>query len=145
MRWGRQGAGAIPVACTTGRVLLTLRSSEVLEPGTWGIPGGRCEDGESPAETAVREMREELGYDGELLLLPIFMYREPNFSFMNFVALVPDEFDPELDWENDDAEWFELDQLPEPLHFGVEHLLHGRIEQIHQVVQRCAGFLRGSL
>ena len=41
--------------------LLTLRSQDVLEPGTWGIPGGRVEAGENPYEAAERETEEELG------------------------------------------------------------------------------------
>lgn len=122
MRWGREAAGALPVACSTGRVLLTLRSQEVLEPGTWGIPGGRMEPNETAEDAAVREMREELGFDGDMILLPVFVYRETEFVFYNFVALVDDEFEPELDWENDDAGWFGPAELPEPLHFGVVRL-----------------------
>jgi ADP-ribose pyrophosphatase YjhB (NUDIX family) len=34
--------------------------------GTWCAPGGFCEVGEHPAETAVREAREEAGLDIEI-------------------------------------------------------------------------------
>ena len=43
--WGKSAAGVLPLCPKTGRVLLTLRSQEVMEPGTWGIPGGRIMDG----------------------------------------------------------------------------------------------------
>jgi len=74
--WGEQGAGAYLVAEDTGRVLLTLRSGLVNEPGTWGIPGGAIDPGESPSAAARREVQEELGYDEdvelEFELLPAF-------------------------------------------------------------------------
>ena len=49
-----------------GRVLLQKRSNtEEL----WGFPGGMMELGESAAETAVREVREETGLDVEITSL----------------------------------------------------------------------------
>jgi 8-oxo-dGTP pyrophosphatase MutT (NUDIX family) len=44
-----------------GLLLLIRRAGD----GTWALPGGICEVGESPAATAVREVREELGIDVE--------------------------------------------------------------------------------
>ena len=61
-------AGAV-VRDTSGRVLLVLRANEPSR-GMWSIPGGRIEPGESAAEAAAREVREETGLDvevGELL------------------------------------------------------------------------------
>lgn len=51
-------AGALVVH--DGRLLLVRRS---LQPwaGYWDIPGGYCENGEHPEQTAVRETREESG------------------------------------------------------------------------------------
>ena len=41
-------------------VLLQLRASWCHHPGTWGIPGGAREHGESALDAALRECREEL-------------------------------------------------------------------------------------
>lgn len=51
------------VACLDGcRVLLVQRSpGESSFPSNWEFPGGRIESGETPAEAATREFREECG------------------------------------------------------------------------------------
>lgn len=43
-----------------GRLLLVLRGQEPAK-GTWSVPGGRVEDGETDAEATVREVLEETG------------------------------------------------------------------------------------
>lgn len=50
-----------------GRLLLFLRDDKPGLPyaNMWDLPGGHVEDGETPAECIVREMREELGVDIE--------------------------------------------------------------------------------
>jgi 8-oxo-dGTP diphosphatase len=46
-----------------GRVLLTRRPAESHMGGLWEFPGGKLENGESPAEALVRELREELAVE----------------------------------------------------------------------------------
>ena len=48
-----------------GKILLVHR----CDPGLmeWEIPGGKIEPGESPADTAVRELKEELGVSVEIV------------------------------------------------------------------------------
>lgn len=47
---------------TSAALLLTRRSQRLRNhPGQWAFPGGRLDDGESPAECALREMEEEVG------------------------------------------------------------------------------------
>lgn len=45
-----------------GRVALIKRADN----GRWALPGGYAEVGTPPSENAVRELREETGFDGEL-------------------------------------------------------------------------------
>lgn len=52
-----------------GRVLLIRRA----DTGRWALPGGYAEINASPSENALRELREETGFDGELQrLLGVF-------------------------------------------------------------------------
>ena len=45
-------------------LLLTRRSTRLRKhAGQWAFPGGRLDPGETPAETALREMREEVAVD----------------------------------------------------------------------------------
>jgi len=56
-----------------GRVLLGKRTDNTL----WTIPGGTMKPGETIAETAVREVKEETGIDVEVVSL-IGIYSNPN-------------------------------------------------------------------
>jgi 8-oxo-dGTP diphosphatase len=51
---------AAAVLVERGRVLIARRK-DGLAAGYWELPGGKVEDGETPIEALVRELREELG------------------------------------------------------------------------------------
>jgi 8-oxo-dGTP pyrophosphatase MutT (NUDIX family) len=45
-------------------LLLTLRAAGLrAHRGQWALPGGRCDQGETPVEAALRELHEELGLE----------------------------------------------------------------------------------
>ena len=45
-------------------LILTRRSAQLRKhPGQWAFPGGRLDPGETPGQTALREMHEEVGAD----------------------------------------------------------------------------------
>jgi A/G-specific adenine glycosylase len=51
------------VVWRSGRVLVARRPEDGLLGGLWEFPGGKVEEGETPAEAARREVREEVGLD----------------------------------------------------------------------------------
>lgn len=119
-----EAAGILCIARDTGRVLLLLRSAYVNDPHYWAHPAGAIDPYEDPADGAQREFREETGATPPMKLLS---HEEkevrPGFIFHTFVVETPREFEPRLNWENDDWGWFDLDDLPTPLHPGMESFL----------------------
>ena len=57
---------AIAVVEHAGRVLIGQRPAGVALAGLWEFPGGKVEPGETPAQAARRECREETGLDVEI-------------------------------------------------------------------------------
>lgn len=70
------GAAAV-VFDDDDRVLLMKRA----DTGTWCLPGGIVEVTESPAETVVRETREETGLDVDVLALLDLYYTPPGGAY----------------------------------------------------------------
>jgi 8-oxo-dGTP pyrophosphatase MutT (NUDIX family) len=122
--WGREGAGVIPFCRTTKRFLLGLRSEECLQPLTHACFGGARDHGETPEEAARREKGEETKYTGNYELILLFVFVSGTFKYHNFVSIVDEEFEPELNWETKSAGWYRLDELPQPLHFGIHAILN---------------------
>lgn len=120
------GAGCLFRAADTGRLLLQKRAKESSEGGTWGSWGGGAEVGESPEQALVREVREEAEMDiAGSPACPLLVFEDPDSGFVyhNFLVVVPKEFDPVTNWETEGWGWFPQEQLPDPLHFGVEALM----------------------
>ncbi len=144
--WGTEASGILPICRTTKRILIGLRSESVKEPLTWGNFGGAIglnDDGSQdtilpPKENAVKEMREELGYDGEIETVPSFIFKKGNFIYHNFLGIVEKEFEPDLNWEVADYEWVTYDELinQEELHFGLVSLLENASEQIKEILNQ---------
>lgn len=56
-----QDVSSYPVRTMDAALILTRRSARLKHhAGQWAIPGGRLEDGETPEETALRELEEEV-------------------------------------------------------------------------------------
>ena len=129
-RWGNAGSGCL--FCTGERILLLERSWDVEEPGTWGLPGGAIPEdcaGQCPdaLESALQEVREELGSVPQHQVVDQYVYEEPGFQYTTFVCRVDDaatEQNFRLNWENTNYGWFSRRELASlNLHFEVAGLL----------------------
>ena len=122
--FGKIGAGCLFLGLSSGNVLIGKRSEEVMEPGTWGTWGGKVDDGENPVEALERELREECGFNKQADYIGVCVFREGEFEYHNYLVIVNQEFQPTLNDETDDFEWTSIDNLPQPLHFGLEDALN---------------------
>jgi 8-oxo-dGTP pyrophosphatase MutT (NUDIX family) len=112
-------AGCIIVAEDTGRWCLQQRSDSVSDPGVWSTWGGGREPGETLEQAVRRELAEEGGYTGPLKLK--HLHTSPQYA--TYIAFVPQEFEPEINFESKDWCWADQDQLPEPMHPGLVEAL----------------------
>src|SRR6266567_6286423 len=70
-----------------GRILLQRRS----DSGNWALPGGKMDIGETFAESAVREVKEETGFDVRIERI-IGIYSDPGHVFAYDDGEVRQEF-----------------------------------------------------
>jgi len=139
--WGLEASGILLQRKSDGKVCLFHRSG-TMNSGTWGINGGKVDYKEDPKKSAIRETQEEACGGGPMpkgkFTGRTFVFRTPlgpddyisgddhrspnenryakedeEFVYTTFHYMVEDDnWEPELNWEHDDWEWFDLDNLP---------------------------------
>lgn len=104
------GAG---ILFTDGHKMLLLKRAEGDGENTWGLPGGGAKDGESPLQTAKREVREECGISQIPGTKWTELTQEGNdFTWTTFLYAVKVPFDVgELSSEHSDSSWVNLSEI----------------------------------
>ncbi|MEC5842967.1 NUDIX hydrolase, partial [Serratia nevei] len=100
---------------SAGKVFLVKRGDD----GSWAVPGGKLEEGETPEAAARREVLEECGVDYAAPLTPHALID----GYVTYIAEGGEQFEAVLNEENQAYGWFSLDELPEPLHPGMVSML----------------------
>lgn len=116
-----EGTGALIYSTKTHRYLFLLRNGNKYS-GTWGLPGGKIDRGETVAQALAREIEEELGgVIAGAKLIPIEKFTSDNgkFTYHTFLIPVDDEFVPVLNNEHRGYAWVAVEDHPKPLHPGV--------------------------
>lgn len=93
-------------------VVVTKYKKGNKKEGYYDIPGGKIEEGESPKQTAIREMKEETGIEIQNLKYKGIMTIEyPNRMFI-FDTFISKEYEGEpQEFEENTSEWIDIDEL----------------------------------
>ena len=105
----------------TGRYLYLLRN-DIKHPGSWGLPGGKIETGETLLGGMERECVEELGsFPAYTRLVPLekFTSADGMFEYHTWVCVVDQEFIPVLNDEHLGYAWIDQGTWPRPMHPGL--------------------------
>jgi 8-oxo-dGTP diphosphatase len=113
------------------RILMEKRKKDPWA-GSWKAPGGHMDFGESPEQTAVREVQEELGITIDTLKFRTMtndVFEEDKRHYVTIwmeAKYVSGE--PKLQAPEEEVEigWFTWDSLPRPLYLPFRHLLEGQ-------------------
>lgn len=70
-----------------GRVLIAQRPEGKPMAGLWEFPGGKVEPGETPEETVIRELHEELGVETKVTCLAPLTFA--SHAYEDFHLLMP--------------------------------------------------------
>jgi 8-oxo-dGTP pyrophosphatase MutT (NUDIX family) len=126
-------AAGILFVAPDGDVLLLRRSpKEANFAGHWALPGGGVEAGESPEDGALREAREEMGWEDDDHRRPPLKLIDQKITptgllFHTFAMPVDEKFTPKLNAEHTGFDWSPLNKLPSPMHPAVQGTLNTRL------------------
>ena len=125
-------AGGVLVKRIKGRPHVAAIRPQGKPQGLWALPKGNLDPGEQPAETAVREVREETGVSGRLVekLGDVkYTYTRRSgirvFKVVSFYLLTAGrgrigEIEERMRIEVAEARWLPLDEAPRLLAYGGE-------------------------
>lgn len=106
-----------------------MQKAEGKHAGRWGLVGGTNHSNESAWQGLQREIEEELGAMPDIkktIPLERFVSNDSMFNFHTYFCVVESEFIPVLSDEHIAWGWFDLDNLPKPVHKGLDLSLRNK-------------------
>lgn len=99
--------------------------------GTWSVPGGHIEFGETPEQTVIREAKEEVGVSiasAHIVAITNDVFEDSGKHYVTLWLRADGVGDEQLvpqEGEVSETAWFPLDALPSPLFSPFTTLLNG--------------------
>ena len=127
---------AIIAVIDNGKILLTKREDFEV----WCLPGGGVEDGESLAEAAIREAKEETGVDVELTgLVGVYSRIGGMWNDVHAVLFAAHPVGGELKvqpGETVEVGYFPFDDIPDEVLFGHKKRIQDAIHNVRGIAVR---------
>lgn len=117
----KMGAGIMLVCKDKTLVLKRALYKKDRYAGYWNFPGGMAEEGETPYETALREVFEETKIPAEEIMV---VDHVSNKAYTMFIGVVKAEHIPILDHEHTKYKWIDIESVP-------------KIENLHPKDEKC--------
>lgn len=116
------------IAVKDGKILLIKRAKQLTNGGKWALAGGFVSADETVEKAALREFKEETGYNGKIIKFlqmadsPARKGDDLNRQNIAMIYLIEvGEKEGNTDSETAEIKWFPLDQLPSEKEFAFDH------------------------
>jgi len=132
-------SGALFYALDTSRFLF-LHRAQGKHKNMWGLVGGTNEGVETPWEGLKREIQEEIGdlpTIKKTIPLETFVSNDTRFKFHTYLAIINNEFIPQLNNEHNGYAWVSFGNWPKSLHHGLRNTLQSKnnLSKLNTVLQ----------
>lgn len=108
------------------KVLLIKRANNLINGGKFAMPGGFLDRDETAEQAVIREVKEETGYDSEVVKLFTIIDNpnrpqedRQNVAFIYILKSLGKSGSE--DTEVSEVAWFDLNKLPEEKEFAFDH------------------------
>lgn len=108
-----EGDVALAAVRNEDEFLTVKRSEENSSSGRWGFVSGKLEDGEEPADAAVRELKEEVNLEAEVVDSGDFYIGKGELGYWRLFPFLLETGDREVDlnWELSEYRWVDTEEL----------------------------------
>jgi 8-oxo-dGTP diphosphatase len=106
--------GAKAIVVHQEKICLVLRDNNpaIPNPNKWNTPGGGIDDGETPREAIIRELKEEINLDAtDIIETGVTTYTDGSIVYRYFVPVTDEQFKTiHLVSEGQKLAWFTFDE-----------------------------------
>lgn len=94
-------------------VFLTIQRAD---DKTWGLPGGKVEQGEAPEDAIYRTAKQQIDFEPEFIEELYKFEPVKDVGCVIYMAVTPNIFRPKINEESLSQKWCSLAKWPQPAH-----------------------------